>query len=165
MTAAPPSTTSLATVTAQIVNPLIEAALETFDVMLECQSTRKELTRKTRETKMYPVTAVIGLSGQVTGSICVSLSLEATFSAVKRMIDVDVDELPGLAADAVAELANIIAGTAKNKLSSYTLELGLPSVITGDDHDIAFPSNSNPLCVAFESEIGPFLIAFGFVGS
>jgi len=150
-----------ASLTAEIVNPVISATIDTFGMMLGCKATRKRLFLKTPETSYYPITAVIGLSGKASGSVCLSLSREAAFQTVKRILEIDVDEITGLVTDAVGEFANIIMGSAKGNLSG--LEMGLPNIVTGERIQIEFPSCSQPLCVEFDSEIGPFMICCGFI--
>jgi chemotaxis protein CheX len=152
-----------ASLTAEIVNPVISATIDTFGMMLGCKATRKRLFLKTPETSYYPITAVIGLSGKASGSVCLSLSREAAFQTVKRILEIDVDEITGLVTDAVGEFANMIVGSAKGKISGLELEMGLPNIVTGERIQIEFPSCSQPICVEFDSEIGPFMICCGFI--
>jgi chemotaxis protein CheX len=154
----------IANVTVQIVNPVIAATTEVFDTCLGYRPTRRELGIKDKKTPYYAITAVIGISGRVTGSICLSLPQRTAFSAVHRMVDVQCTEVNQLVCDTVGEFTNMIAGTARGALGEFQLELGLPSVVTGDGHDIQFPQKSQPMFVTFNSEIGPFMLVFGFVG-
>ncbi len=156
-------TTASATLTAQIVNPIIHATAETFEMMLDSKVKRTDLTIQSMNTPLYDVSALIGLSGDAGGSICLSFKDDTAFKVVKQVLDMDVDEIDGLVCDAVGEFANIIAGSAKDKIKELKLNLGIPNVIQGKDHHISFPSNSQPLCASFESDLGPFKIAFGFV--
>ncbi len=149
--------------TAEIVNPVILAAVETFEIMMECRAARESMRLKDPSETFSPVTAVIGLSGTASGSICLSFARETALGAVKRLLDMDVTEMTGIVSDAVGELANVIVGCAKDKLKDMELDMGLPNVITGENVHIDFPSNSSPICIQFSSDIGPFMICCGFV--
>ncbi len=152
-----------ASLTASIVNPILLATIETFDMMLSCKVSRKSLAIKTPETAFYGITAVIGLTGTAAGTICVSFPQETAFACVRRLLDMEFTEVNALVCDSVGEFANMIAGSAKDKLSQAALNLGIPTVVRGEKHHVDFPSNSQPMCVTYESELGPFMIAFGFV--
>ncbi len=156
-------TAAPANLTTSVINPLIQATFETFEMMLDCKSRRTRLSLKDDTTQLYPITAVIGMTGQAAGSICLSFSREAACTAVKRMLDMDVDEITPLVCDTVGEFANVIAGSAKDRLADLSLELGIPNIIRGQNVQIDFPSNAQPLVIQFESDIGPFLIICGFV--
>lgn len=152
-----------ATLMAGIVNPIIEAAIETLDKMIDCPASRRDLCLKTAETTLFQVTAIIALNGKATGSICLSFSEQAAFGAVHRMLGMNMTEVDSLVCDAIAEFANVIAGCAKDKLGSLELSLGIPNVVRGQNMQIDFPPDSNPMCVTFDSDIGPFMLVFGFV--
>ncbi|MCC7422404.1 MAG: chemotaxis protein CheX [Planctomycetaceae bacterium] len=153
----------LANATVRIVNPVIAATTEVFETSMGYRPTRRELGIKDKKTPYFAITAVIGLSGRVTGSICLSLPQRTAFSAVHRMVDLQCTEVNQLVCDTVGEFTNMIAGTARKALGELHLELGLPNVVTGDGHDIQFPQKSQPMYVTFNSEIGPFMLVFGFV--
>jgi len=56
----------------------------------------------------------------------------------------------------------MIAGGAKSKLEQFNLHLGLPSVITGRGHAIAFATETQPISIPFESPWGPLCVSVGF---
>jgi chemotaxis protein CheX len=65
--------------------------------------------------------------------------------------------------DAIGELTNMVAGSAKAELDEYQLSVSLPNVVTGVDHDIRFPTNVTPLCVPFATHWGPLSLEVGLV--
>lgn len=152
-----------ASMTSQIVNPIISATVDTFSMMLDSTITRTGLGLKKPETSLYDITAIIGLSGKAAGSFCLSFPNATAFETVHRMVDVDVQEVTPLVCDTVGEFANVIAGSAKDKLTSLELEMGLPNIVHGPSHNVEFPSNSQPMLATFDSDVGPFMLAFGFV--
>ena len=151
-----------AMLTTQIVNPILESTFEAFELMMDVQCKKKGMSLVTESTEFNPVSSVIGLTGRVVGSICLSYPKKTAFACVKRMVDVDVDEVNNLVCDCVSEFSNVIAGSAKDKVVDLELEIGIPTVVRGDSHRIDFPRSCQPVCVDFGSEIGPFKVIFGF---
>ena len=119
--------------TAAIVNPIILATKETFNLMFDCDLERTALGIKGPDFSLFHMNAVIGLTGQAVGVICISLPEATTKNIVKKVLDLDVSISDPLACDCVRELANVIAGTAKTKITRLELEIGLPSPLRGED--------------------------------
>lgn len=153
-------TTSLTT---QIVNPLIASTIDAFALMMDVTCRKRGLSLKKRDTLLYPISAVIGLTGRIAGTLCLNVSREAAFNIVKRMVDVDVSEVNGLVCDSIGEFSNVIAGSAKDRVAELELEIGSPTLIKGDHHEIIFPSECQPISADFDSDVGPFRILFGFI--
>jgi chemotaxis protein CheX len=59
-------------------------------------------------------------------------------------------------ADAIGEIANIIAGNAKQHLTQYNLSISLPKVIMGKDHKVASQRGVPTIVVPFQSTLGEF---------
>lgn len=147
----------------QIVNPIIECTFETFEMMMGVKCRKTGIGLKTAETNLFPISAVIALTGSIAGTLCLNFSRVAALEAVKRMVDVELDEITSLVCDTVGEFANVIAGSAKDRVADLDLQIGIPTIIRGESLQIDFPSECRPICVDFESDIGPFKIVFGFV--
>jgi len=133
--------------------------------MLGCTPTRTGL--KFRETEMpgYELSAVIGISGKIAGTIVLSLPLETAGHVLDRMLGTDspsATEMTSEICDSVGELANMIAGSAKAQMEKLELSISIPNVVSGKAHEIRFPSNVRPICLNYMSEIGPFAIEAGF---
>jgi CheY-specific phosphatase CheX len=59
--------------------------------------------------------------------------------------------------DAAAELANMVAGSAKAQFEfEPALDLGLPTVVQGTGYRLKYPSGSSWLQVPFQTECGSF---------
>ncbi len=147
----------------QIVNPIIESTFETFSMMMGVECRKTGIGLKTAESQLYPISAVIGLTGTIAGTLCLNFSKAAALEAVKRMVDVELEEITSLVCDTVGEFANVIAGSAKDRVAELDLQIGIPTIVRGESLQIDFPSECRPVCVDFESDIGPFKIVFGFV--
>jgi chemotaxis protein CheX len=151
-----------AAMTAQIVNPLIKSTLETFDMMMGCTVRRTGLAAGYVAHPTEAISAVISMTGDANGLICLHIPGATAIQAVKRLIESEESEINKVVCDGVGELVNMIAGSTKEKLR-MSLKLGLPTIIVGEAHRVLFPPESQPMSLSFESDIGPFTIAFGFV--
>lgn len=156
------ATLSPAALTAEYVNPLISATRDVFEMMLGCTPTRTGLRLKQPGECSAQVNAVIGISGGATGTVVVGVSAETACEILRRMIGVDSDVLNDEVCDAVGEITNMIAGSAKAQLARYELSISLPNVVTGNQMQLHFPSHVCPMVVEFSSEVGPVSVEVGF---
>lgn len=144
------------------INPFLKAVASTFSTMLDAHSKRGELTLGDPRKRKYPISGIIGLSGEASGMVVINLSEEVAIKAASKLLMEEQTELSTDVLDAVGELANMIAGQAKADLSEYNLSISLPNVVTGEGHEVRFPSNNPPLCVPFETDLGPLFLEVGF---
>lgn len=96
--------------------------------------------------------------------LMLGLSREAALNAAEALLDERPPEINGDVTDAVAELANIVAGGAKAQLEHLQLSVSLPTAITGKNRSIEFPTKLTPICIPFESEWGPVTVEVGLSG-
>lgn len=157
-TAVPPS----AGMTAQVINPILSSVIDTFGSMLGVEVERRDLKLRSVDDRLYDVSALIGISGRVKGSVCLSFQAATALGVVERFLGERPTEVNAEVVDALGEFANIVGGAAKSKLN-MGLNIGLPNVVHGADYAVEFPSESKPMRLDFDSEIGPFFVEFGFV--
>jgi len=79
------------------------------------------------------VTAVIGVSGMLRGSIYLSMSEPTAIKLISSIIGQDVDELDDLGQSGIAEMANVIAGAAGINLAEEGIATTInpPLVLVG----------------------------------
>ncbi len=146
---------------AEHINPFLRSVVDTFDKVLNCKVKRGEITLARQGGRDYPVSGVIGLTGKAVGTVVINLSEDVAIKAAATMLMTEIDELNAEVVDAVGELANMVAGQAKADLAEYDMSVSLPNVITGEGHDIRFPSNTQPITVPFETDFGPLQLVVG----
>jgi chemotaxis protein CheX len=158
------STTTLdSTTTAQVINPLISATIDTFEKMIQCRPMRTGLTLSSLTTPKQELNAVISLTGKIYGTIILSISTETACEIYNRLTGDEAHEIDESVRDAVGEVCNMIAGASKAQLEVLQLRLGLPNVIQGKDVMVHYPASvDRPMCLIFSSEIGEFTIEAGF---
>ncbi len=146
---------------AEHINPFLRSLVNTFSTMLNCEAKRGEITFANMGERHYPISGVIGLSGKAVGTVVINLSEEVALKAASAMLMMEMTSLNDDVLDAVGELANVVAGQAKAELEEYELNVSLPNVVTGKDHEIRFPSVAKPICVPFETDFGPLRLEVG----
>jgi chemotaxis protein CheX len=139
------------------INPFIEAVDTVFTTMLDVRPTRKGLKVSDGRTKESVITSLVGFSGQVSGVVVLRFPPKTALCLAGRMLGVELTDMNDEVTDAVAELANMVAGSAKAKFQhDPPLELGLPTVVDGTSYQLRYPSKSVWLEVPFTSGAGDF---------
>lgn len=146
----------------EYINPFIASLGNAFITMLGCEVRRGPISLKDDHSPRYDVSGIIGLSGKAIGTVVLSLSKVVALKAASTMLLSDMTEINDDVIDAVGELTNMVAGGAKAELEHYDLMVSLPNVITGQNHDIRFPSDVPPICVPFDTDWGPLALEVGF---
>ena len=114
-------------------------------------------------TPRYDVSGIIGLSDGIKATIVVSVHKELVFQVAENFLGVKPTEIDDDVTDLVGELANMIGGNAKERMTDVSLTLGLPTVVAGENHIVSFGSEMEISALPFESEHGPMVIEVGMV--
>ncbi len=146
---------------AEFINPFVKATYDVFSTMLNCQLSRGELSLNSGFQPDYDVSGVIGLTGKASGSVVVSLEKGVALSATEALIGSTADTLNEDVVDAVGELTNMIAGSAKAALANLEMSISLPNVIAGKNHVISFGSTAQTICVPFTCTWGKLSVEVG----
>jgi len=146
---------------AEYINPFLTSAISTFKTMLGCTLARGTPYVKDGRQPEHEVSGIIGLSGRAQGTVVLGLDRQVVLNATEALLGERPPRINGDLTDAVGELTNIIAGSAKAKLEELHLSVGLPTVITGKGHCVEFPSKVTPICIPFESPWGSVTVEVG----
>ena len=92
---------------------------------------------------------MIGLSGKAKGTVVLSVDREVAIQVAAALLQEQPAGLNADVADAMGEMANMIAGQAKAQLEHLAMSLSLPTVVTGKGHCIDFPRNAMRICIPF----------------
>ncbi len=146
---------------AEYVNPFVTSLKNAFQTMLGCDAQRGAITVKQDNRAQYPVSGIIGLSGRTVGTVVLSFSPEVALKAASVLLMSEATEINDEVLDAVGELTNMVAGAAKCQLEEYHLAASLPNVITGQEHEVHFPSDVTPISIDFNTSWGPLTLEVG----
>ena len=96
-------------------------------------------------------TAMLGLAGDLCGLLSLRCRQESATLVASSMLDLAPENAAEHACDAIGEVANMIAGNFKNKLSGTARKclLSVPTVITGADYSFRSLVDTNPLDLWF----------------
>jgi chemotaxis protein CheX len=107
----------------------------------------------TKETGI--VTGLIGVHGSVSGFITVNMAEQVALAAVGGLLQDRFDKLSNQVVDGVGEITNIISGGIKKGLygSPWVFShITVPSVIIGENYQIAYAKGLQFLSVTFEHQ-------------
>lgn len=126
---------------------------EVFEIMLGC--TLQEQSAPGPIAADF--TAMVGMAGRLCGLLTLRCSTSAAAMIATKMLGADVKESDPQMWDAVGEIANMIAGNFKNKLTGVgeRCMLSVPTVITGSDYNFRSMADSGPLEVVLLFEGAP----------
>lgn len=150
---------------AKHTNPFIEAVYELFETMLQGKVERGPIGVTDGGARPSDVLAIIGISGPTRGTVSIGFPTRTALAVVGRILGSPVEQLDDTVSDGVAEVVNIVAGSAKAKLnagSGQPLDLSLPTVVRGEKYNVQYPSKSVWLEVPFKSELGDFILRVTF---
>jgi chemotaxis protein CheX len=149
--------------TTEHIDPFRSSAVSVFDTMLSCKIEPREPYVDYQLLPDHEVSGIIGLSGKAKGAVVLNLSRNAAISISEALLGQRPETVDRDVIDAVGELTNIIAGSAKAKLEHLELHVSLPTVIVGKGHAMAFPHNVTPICIPFDCPWGPVAVEVGLI--
>lgn len=138
------------------INPFITSTMDTFKTMTGAQVRPGKPRAKTEPLPSYDVSGIIGLSGDAQGCIAISFPKIMALKVVSQLLGTAVKLVGPELIDGIGELANIIAGNAKQHLDGYNLSISLPNVVVGKDHILGGQSGIPTIVVPFGSDLGDF---------
>jgi chemotaxis protein CheX len=106
------------------------------------------------------VSAIIGMTGSVRGSLALSFSGSCILKIVSNMLGEEMSAITGDVKDAVGEITNMVSGVARQKLEGegYNIAAAIPTVVSGENHTILHVLAGPSLIIPFETEDGPFVV-------
>jgi chemotaxis protein CheX len=148
---------------ADYINPFLLSTASVFEQMLGMELVREAPFIRKAFSPQYEVTGIIGLTGKTTGTVAVSLPREMALSITEKLLGERPPDVNAQVIDAIGEVTNMIAGSAKSRLEHLQLSLGLPTVVTGCSTCIGFPSRATPISIPFRSPLGPIVVEVGIL--
>lgn len=148
----------------QYINPFISATVHVLKTMAHTEAKPGKPYLKKDKVAQGDVSSLIGLTGDVSGTISVSFTEKSILSIVTNMFGEEVPSLNDEIGDAVGEIANMISGQARQTLESMgrPLQAAIPSVIMGKGHQITHITNHPVVAIPFQTNNGGFTIEVSF---
>lgn len=146
------------------INPFIESTLYVLKTLASTSVNSGKPYLKEGPVAKGDVSGVIGLIGEVKGTVSVSFEEASILPIVSNMFGEKQTELNDEIVDAVGEIANMISGQARQKLEllGRNLKAAIPTVIIGKNHTISHITNQKIIAIPFRTENGEFTIEVSF---
>ena len=135
--------------------PLLElSAREVFDIMLGTRLQPFEPSADEPSVSQREFTALVGLAGSLCGVLSIRCNNQAARTMASKMLGMPPEEVDNDSWDALGEIANMIAGNFKGKLSGFGNHcmLSVPTIIVGSDYETRSLAASNMIEAIFEFE-------------
>lgn len=146
-----------------LVIACIDSTRDVFSKMIECQLIGGDMETKVDDYPAFEISGVISIAGRISGMLVVSLRHETAVRVGSEFIGAESGIADADAIDAIGEIANMVAGGVKARLTGWELCIGLPTVLCGQHHAIRFPARATPITLRFDSKWGPVAIEVGLV--
>ena len=117
----------------QVVNRYVESAISVIVKETGSQVTRGGLLLEGNPYTAEDVTAIISVGGMLSGSLYLSMSEETALKITSTILGQEAGELDALTQSGIAEMANVIAGTAGIELAEEGIQTTInpPMVLVG----------------------------------
>lgn len=140
--------------------PLLElSAREVFDIMLGTQLHPFE-PPVNEPVNQGEFTALVGLAGSLCGVLSIRCNNQAARIMAGKMLGMPPEEVDNDSWDALGEIANMIAGNFKGKLSGVGNHcmLSVPTIIVGSDYETRSLAATNMIEATFQFEQTPVYV-------
>lgn len=143
---------------AKDIYPFVESVKKVFDTMLTMKVEALNARLKPATETSYDVSGIIGMSGEVTGAVVLSLPQQTASRIVTIFTGMQVEPGDVDFADAIGELVNMITGSAKAQFEGRHIDISCPSVVVGAQHRVLQHSRRPIIEIPCECECGPFSV-------
>jgi chemotaxis protein CheX len=89
--------------------------------------------------------------------VVINLSEAIALQLASCLLDEEMEELDEDCTDAIGEMANMVAGNAKNNFPNPDTSISVPSVILGA-HKISYPSGIPIISIPCSTDRGEFIV-------
>ena len=137
----------------QYIQPFIKVCETVFHdfCQTEVKAGRVFFVSKDEYVSKWDISGIIGLSGEASGAVAISLKDVTAFQVTKMLTGKDHKSFDSDVTDAIGEIINIIAGNVKKNFEEeLRIKISLPSIVKGVAHSIVWPSEKTRIiCIPF----------------
>jgi len=148
----------------EIAKPFIQATIHVLSTMAHITPVAGPPYVKKNDMAQGDVSAIVGITGDKSGSISVTFTKKCAIGLVRGMLGDDIQDIVQDTKDAVGEITNMISGQTRSGLTELGLHFqgSTPSVIMGDNHTIGHITKGPVMAIPFTSNAGEFTVEFCF---
>lgn len=140
---------------AEYVNSFFQATRDVFRLMLDLDIERGNLSLVEGMVGSKEANVVLGVTGDLKGSILFSFPKDMTLEMVKIMCGMEMQAIDSFVSSALGEIANIIGGNALTLLASnnYICDIVPPQIFVGEYKSYSM-ANEKALLLPLNTKIG-----------
>jgi len=133
---------------AAVTQAVDESIAEFFRTMLNVEVAQVQQHAKVLDAPgpsgfQQEISTLVGLSGDLTGAICVSMDKSTAFTIVRELMGNEYESIDQTVVDGVGEVGNIVTGGAKRRLSeTMRIQSAWPTVVLGSHECLLFPATA-----------------------
>ena len=143
------------------INPFVKSVSNTFETMCSLPVAIGKPTLKINDGTGSDVSSIIGFSGDAAGSVVLHFSFEVASKVATAFSGMEITPDHPDFADALGELANMVAGGAKAKFEGLNVSISLPNVIVGKDHNVSASKTTPRVVIPCSTDAGGFEVEVG----
>ena len=143
---------------ASYITPFMTSIQNVFSTMFQLPVEIGEPRIKTDSKASHDVSGIIGVSGEMIGTIVLSMPLAAAEAIVLLFTGMEIKSDSDDFADAIGELVNMISGNAKAEFQRKGVSISCPSVVIGEGHRVATNSDAPCVCIPCHTDCGEVVL-------
>jgi len=143
-------------VDSQFIIPFIDSVTNVFETMLQLEIKVGTPSIKPAESTSHDVSGIIGMSGDVEGTVVLGFPTATAERAVSVFTGMEMDATHEDFADAIGELVNMVSGGAKSKFTNRKVNITCPSVIIGQHHTVSARKDIVTIRIPISCDLGEF---------
>ncbi len=136
--------------------PFIKSVQNVYETMLQLPVQMGQPELKQPGEAGHDVSAIIGMSGDVEGSVVLSFPTATAERVVAIFTGMELKSDHEDFADAVGELVNMVSGGAKAQFGGKEVTISCPSVVIGEKHQVYGRKDVVAICIPCECDCGEF---------
>jgi len=145
------------------INPFVKSVCNTFETMCGLPVTLHKPQLKTNDEPPHEVCGIIGFSGDAVGSVVLSFSFDTASKVATMFAGVEIRPEHADFAEAIGELADIVARGAKAQFHGLDISISLPNVIVGEHHNVSTSRLSPRIIIPCVTDAGQFSVEVDMV--
>ncbi|MCE2967339.1 MAG: chemotaxis protein CheX [Phycisphaerales bacterium] len=141
------------------ITPFIASIQNVFTTMMQLPVTIGDPRIKAEPATTFDVSGIIGMSGDVVGSVVLSFPISTAQRLVALFTGTEMKHDNPDFADAIGELTNMISGNAKGMFAGKKkVTISCPSVIVGQNHTVQRPRDIPCIVIPCSTDCGDLVI-------
>lgn len=138
------------------ITPFVTSISNVFETMLQLPVAVGTPNIKTDAAPTYDVSGIIGMTGDVEGTVVLSFPTATAERAVTLFTGMELPADDEDFADAIGELVNMVSGGAKAQFNGKSVGISTPTVIVGSGHNVYGRKSMTMIEIPCSCDIGDF---------